>query len=129
MKQIPYLVLSSILLCSPAMHGQQTLTLSTDDVKFLSGCGVRQDDINVIPKLTSEGQGRISVILDAKRCGSPSLKDFMETRDYVRKFTPPPSECPEGPVHYQLDFVTSAEREYINKLCTEIYDRDHRNPR
>ena len=130
MKHIQYLVLSSILLCCPAMQSQQTLTLSTDDVKFLSGCGVRQDDFKVIPKLESEGQERMSVILAAKKfeCRAPDLRDFKETRDYVRKFTPPPSECPEGPAHYQLDFVTLAEREYINKLCTEIYERDHRNP-
>ena len=116
MKHIPYLVLSSILLWSPAMQSQPTLTLSTDDVKFLSGCGVREDDIKVIPKLDSEGQERMSDILAAKKagCGSPDLRDFRETRDYLRKFTTPPSECPKGPAHYQMHFLTPAEREYTD---------------
>jgi hypothetical protein len=83
-------------------------------VKFLSDCGVRQDDIKVIPKLDSEGQERVSDILSAKRCSSPSLKDFIETRDYLRKFTTPPSDCPKPPVHYQMHFLTSDEREYTN---------------
>jgi hypothetical protein len=43
-------------------------------------------------------------------------KRFIETRDYLRKFTPHPSECPEPPVNYWKDFLTSAEEEYISKI-------------
>jgi hypothetical protein len=114
MKYVSYVLFCAILLCCPVLHSQSALTLSADDVKFLRGCGVRQDDINVIPKLPSDGQIEMTVILDAKRCSVPSLKDFIGTRDYLRKFTPPPSVSPEAPVHYDLDFVTLAEREYIN---------------
>ena len=116
MKYVSYVLFCAILLCCPVLRGQSALTLSADDVKFLRGCGVRQDDINVIPKLSSEGQDQMSVILSAKRrkCSSPSLRDFIETRDYLRKFTAPPSKCPEAPAHYQLHFLTSAEQEYTN---------------
>ncbi len=116
MKQVSYVLFFAILLCCPVLRGQSAITLSDDDVKFLSDCGVRQEDVKVIPKLDSEGQERMSDILAAKKfeCRSPDLRDFKETRDYLRKFTTPPSECPEAPVHYQMHFLTSAEREYTN---------------
>jgi len=120
-KYVSYIAFCAILLCCPALRSQSAITLSADDVKFLSDCGVRQEDIKVIPKLDSEGQRRMSYILSAKSggCGSPSLEDFIETRDYLRKFITPPSKCPEAPVHYQLHFLTSAEQEYTNnyKSC------------
>ena len=115
MKDVSCVFICMILLCCPAIRGQSALTLSDDDVKFLSGCGVRQDDIKVIPKLDSEGQERMSVIFAATTHTCGSLKGFIETRDYLRKFTPPPSKCPEPPVNYWMYFLTSAEREYTNK--------------
>ena len=81
MKYVSYVTFCAILLCCPALRGQPALTLSADDVKFLSGCGVRQDDIKVIPKLPSEGQNEIADILYAKICDHPALKSFIDTRD------------------------------------------------
>ena len=129
MKYFLYATFCAILLCCSALRGQSALTLSAADVKFLSGCGVRQDDIKVIPKLDSEGQERMVDLLSATshKCSSPELKDFMETRDYLRKFTPPPSTNPEPPVNYQSHFLTSAEQEYINNQSKAILDKALRN--
>lgn len=115
MKHVSYVSFCAILLCSLALRAQSALTLSADDVKFLRDCGVRQDDIKVIPRLPSEGQIQISAILSAKECSSPSLKDFIETRNYLRKFTPPPSECPLPPAHYWLYFLTKTEAKYLKR--------------
>ena len=80
MKYFLYATFCAILLCCSALRGQSALTLSAADVKFLSGCGVRQDDIKVIPKLDSEGQERMVDLLSATshKCSSPELKDLME---------------------------------------------------
>ena len=109
MKYLSYVTFCAILLCCSILRGQSAITLSAADVKFLSGCGVRQDDI-MIAKLDSEGQERMLDLLSATS-HSPvftELKDFMETRDYLRKFTPTPSTNPEPPVNYQSHFLTSA---------------------
>jgi hypothetical protein len=112
-----------ILLCCPAMRGQAALTLSADDVKFLSGCGVRQDDIKVISNLTSAGQTKILAVLrkDSRQCSD--LLSFTNTRDYLRKYTPPPSISPIPPKWYDTDFLTKAEDDYVNKINNDLLDK------
>ena len=130
MKYVSYITFCVILLCSPALRGQSALTLSAEDVKFLSSCGVLQDDINVIPKLPSDGLDIISLKLSSKSRKCSSFKHFMDTRDYLRKFTPPPSVCPSPPDGYDpAYYLTPTEAEYISKVLKEILDRNLRNPR
>ncbi|MGB9405904.1 MAG: hypothetical protein WCA89_00100 [Terracidiphilus sp.] len=115
MKFLPYAAFCAILLC-PALHSQSALTLSTADVKFLSGCGVRQDDINVIPNLPSAGQGKILAILRKDGSGCNDFKDFKDSRDFLRKYTPRPSDLPSSPAGFDRDFFTSAESDYVNDV-------------
>jgi hypothetical protein len=129
MKYVSYIAFCIILLCCPAVRSQSALTLSADDVKFLSGCGVLQEDIKVIPNLPSAGQRKIMMILrfDGREC--TDLKPFKDSRDFLRKFTPPPSESPFPPVGWTRDFVTPAEGDYISKVNKDIMDRILGNPR
>jgi len=116
MKYLPYMVFCAILSCCPALRSQSALTLSADDAKFLSSCGVTQDDIKVIPNLPSAGQAKILAILskDGRECSD--LAPFNHSRDYLRKFTPPPTEMPTTPAGYDKDFFTSAELAHVNDV-------------
>jgi hypothetical protein len=104
------------------MRSQTAITLSADDVKFLSGCGVLQEDIKVIPKLPSDGQDTISMILASsrKKCSSQYIQDFIATRDYWRKFTPIPSVIPMPPPGYKQYFLTDAEQEFIARIIRSV---------
>jgi hypothetical protein len=123
MKHILYLVFCAILLCCPVLRSQSALTLSADDVKFLSTCGVLQSDINVIPNLPNAGQAKILAILrkDGRECSD--IKAFIDSRDFLRKYTPPPNEAPKPPKGYDTDFLTKAESDYVYKVNQDILDR------
>jgi hypothetical protein len=130
MKFASYIAFCAILLCCPALRSQSAITpitLSADDAKFLSGCGVLQEDIKVIPKLPSAGQRKILMILhfDGRECND--LKPFKDSRDFLRKFTPPPSKAPWPPAGYDDNFLTKAESDNVNKIEKEILDRILRN--
>jgi hypothetical protein len=116
MKYVPYIAFCAILLSCPALHSQSALTLSGDDVKFLDSCGVLQDDIHVIPNLSSAGQGKILAILRKDGRGCNDLKDFKDSRDLLRKYTPPPSDLPESPAGFDRDFLTSTELAHVNDV-------------
>ena len=94
MKYVSYIVFCAILLCCPTLRSQSALTLSAVDVKFLSDCGVLQVDIKAIPKLPSDGQDMISLILSSKARKCNNLKHFIDTRDFLRKFTHPRASVP-----------------------------------
>ena len=123
MKYASYVFFYAILLCCPVLRGQSAITLSADDVKFLTGCGVRQGDIDVIPKLPSAGQAKISALLrkDGRACSD--MKAFVDSRDFMRKFTPPPSVSPIPPKGYDTDFMTKAEFDYVYKVIKDILNR------
>jgi hypothetical protein len=89
-------------------------------VKFLSGCDVRQVDIKVIPSLPDAGQHKILIILRSgyKKCGD--LDSFKSSRDYLRRYTPPPSVSPVPPKGYDLDFLTKAEFDYVGKINEDL---------
>jgi hypothetical protein len=116
MKYVSYVLFCAILLCCPALRSQSAITLSADDVKFLSSCGVRQDDINVIPNLPSDGQDKILAILRKDGRGCNDFKDFKDSRDFLRKYTPRPSDLPISPAGFDRDFLTSAELAYVNDV-------------
>jgi len=123
MKYVSYVAFCAILLCCPVVRSQSILTLSADDVKFLSGCGVLQDDIKVIPKLPSKGQRRILLVLRFNGRECDDLMEFKVTRDFLRKYTPPPEHVPMPPDGYDAYFLTSAELTYINKMNQDFMDK------
>lgn len=120
MKFVSYVFYCATLLCCPALRSQSAITLSADDVKFLSGCGVLQDDIKVIPMLPSDGQDIISVAVSSLRRKCSMLQEFKATRDYRRKFTPILSVIPMPPPGYRQYFLTDAEQEYIGKIIRSV---------
>jgi hypothetical protein len=127
MKYVSYIAFCAVLLCCPATRSISALTLSAADVKFLTGCGVLQEDIKVIPNLPRAGQLTLSGILrsDDRECND--LKPFKDSRDFLRKFTPPPSKAPWPPAGYDNNFLTKAESDYVNKIEKDILDRIFRN--
>ncbi|HEY1208059.1 MAG TPA: hypothetical protein VGE85_01705 [Terracidiphilus sp.] len=123
MKYVSYVAFCAILLCCPTLRSQSTITLSADDVKFLSGCGVLQGDIKVIPKLPSDGQRKIMLILrkDGRVCSD--IKSYKDTRDHLRKYTPPPSVVPMPPKGYDMDYFTKAEFDYVSKINNDLLEK------
>lgn len=109
MKYVSYIVFCAILLCCPALRCQSAITLSADDVRFLSGCGVLQNDIKVIATLPRAGQLTLSGILHSNGRECSDLKAFIITRKYLKEFNLPPSECPLAADGYETKFVTPAE--------------------
>jgi hypothetical protein len=53
-----------------------------------------------------------------RKCGD--LDSFKNSRDYLRKYTPPPSKAPIPPKGYDIDFVTQAEFDYVSKINEDI---------
>jgi hypothetical protein len=123
MRYLSSMIICTILVCSPVLRSQSVLTLSDDDVSFLNSCGVRQDDIKVIPNLPSAGQAKILAILrkDGRECSD--IKAFIDSRDYLRKYTPPPSVAPVPSKGYDTDFLTQAEWDYVKKVDSWILEK------
>lgn len=92
-------------------------------MNFLSGCGVQQGDIKVIPNLPRDGQLWIWGILRADDRACSDLNAFKASRDFLREFTPPPSEVPVPPAEYDPNFITRDELDYINKVNKAILDK------
>jgi len=120
MKYVSYVAFCAILLCCSVVRSQSAHTLSADDVKFLSSCGALQDDVTVIPKLPSDGQVQIRLILASPHRKCSMLERFIYSRNYLRKFTPQPNTVPSPSPEWDANFVTSAELEYIDKVVKEI---------
>jgi hypothetical protein len=120
MKYVPHIAFCAILLCCPALRSQSAPTLGADDVKYLDSCGVRQDDIDVIPNLASAGQGKILAILRKIGRGCDDFKGFKDSRDFLRQYTPPPSDLPASPAGFDRDFLTSAELAYVDHVESGI---------
>jgi hypothetical protein len=118
------IVFATMLLCFPAMKAHAALALNANDVKFLNGCGAKEEDIKVIPTLSRHGQVKVIGILhldDKIVCSD--IKDFKDTRDFLRVFTPPPSTSPVPPNGYDADFLTQDELNYINKINRGITEK------
>jgi len=122
MKYIPSMVVAALLLCTPALKAQAAL--SADDVKFLKGCGVSQADINVIPNLTRIGQNKVrSILIDVEARTCDDVAPYIASRDFIKKFTPPPNQSPMPPRGYDNDFLTLAESQYVNSVNRSILDK------
>jgi hypothetical protein len=121
-KYFQYIVICVVLLSCSSLYGQSVLAVSANQIKFLNSCSVLQGDIDVIHKLPIAGQRKILAILrnHGRECGD--LKDFKNTRDYIRLYTPPPEVSPRPPMGWDMDFLTEAESNYMSKI-----DGDHLN--
>ena len=121
MKFIPSIVFTAILQCYPSMKAQAAL--SADDVKFLKGCGVSQLDIDAIPDLPRAGQNALRGFLSSDGRTCDDIASFTATRDYLKKYTPPPHESPLPPTKYNRDFLTPAEAKYVTNVNKSILDQ------
>ena len=98
--------------------------LSAEDIAFLQGCNVEQADIDVIPGLPEDGRTNLELVLEYPRrhCDMQAVKAFKETREYLRKFTPPPEVIPMPPGEYNRIYLTPAEAEYVIEISKRILD-------
>jgi hypothetical protein len=118
------IVFATMLLCFPALKAYAALALNANDVKFLNGCGIKEEDIKVIPTLSRHGQVKLIGILHLDdKISCSDIQDFTDTRGFLREFTPPPSKSPVPPNGYDVDFLTRDELNYINKINKEIIDK------
>lgn len=106
-------------LCGAAMA--QTKPIGGADAAWMKSCGVRQDDIDVVPKLNDVAEFKLNKALRKRECDG--LRPFMASRDFVRLFTPPPSKAPMPPKGFDNDYLTQAESDRINEIEKAILDR------
>ena len=117
------MAVSVMLLCSRAVTAQGKLT--ADDVSFLRSCGVAQADIDVIPSLPADGQDGLQLVFESarKNCNMPPVKAFKATRDFLKRFTPPPTESPSPPAEYDPIYLTPAEVSHVTTVNRRILDK------
>jgi len=126
MKHFSSLVFCAVLLSCPAIYSLPVL--AADDAMFLESCGVQQGDIKVIPNLPRAGQLSLWGILRADDRMCSDLKAFKDTRDFLKKFTPPPAEIPMPPDKYDNNFLTKEETDSINKIEKQIMEGTGKTP-
>jgi len=112
-------IIGALLLCGSATA--QVEPASADDAAWMKSCGVRQDDIDVIPKLNDVAEFKLNKVLRKRECAG--LQPFMATRDFLRLFTPPPTRAPMPPRGFDNDFLTQAESDHINQIDQAILDK------
>ena len=78
-------ILTIMLFCCPLAKALDNLT--ADDIKFLKSCNIEQSDIDVIPKLPSDGKEKIEMVLESskKNCNMPIVREFKATREFLKK--------------------------------------------
>jgi hypothetical protein len=124
MKYIPSIVFAAMLLCYPALRAHAELT--PEDVKLLQACKVSQEDIDVITQLPTAGQDNLDAVFTSRKadkCQMPAIKNFIATRDYLRKFRPPPQSSPMPPVGYDRNYLTPNEQAYVTNTNKSIMDK------
>jgi len=118
------LLFTAILLCCPALKAH-AITLTAEDVKFLRSCDVEQADIDVIPKLPSDGQEKLGLVLKSsqKNCDMETIKSFKATREFIKKYTPPPTEAPKPVAGWRDYFLTKAEYNYMRDINNRLFEQ------
>jgi hypothetical protein len=94
---------------------------SAQDTAFLTGCLVERSDVDVIPRLGKEARDKIFLWIDSGDC--EKLKPFKATREFLKKYTPPPDTTQMPPKGYDRIFLTAEESEYINDINKRILDK------
>ena len=111
MKRFVLPTIAAILLGSPLSRARAFP--NAEDAAFLKDeCRISQTGIQVMPKLSDKGQAKLQGLLAKRDCAE--LKAFQSTREYLKKYTPPPSVSPKPPKEYDIDFLTQTELDYIN---------------
>lgn len=122
MKSIPSMLFVAFLLCYPALNAQAK-GLTADDRTFLQDqCGFDQTDVNVIPNLAAAGQAKLMPLLHSTERDCDAFAAFRATRDYLRKFQPPPNASPLPPRGYDRDFLTTSEAAYVKTTNQSLMD-------
>jgi len=112
-------VIAGLMLCEAA--AAQVQPVGEADAAWMRSCGVRQDDIDVVPQLSDVAEFKLNKALRVRQCDA--LKPFTATRDYVRLYTPPPAHAVRPPKGFDNDFMTRAESDRINDINQAILDR------
>ena len=55
------------------------------------------------------------------------MREFKATREFLKKFNPPPESSPMPPANYSSDFLTKEETDYINDISKKIMDKVFEN--
>ena len=105
------------------LRNKGTVTRITPQaVEFLTKqCVIEQPDINVIPKLKAETSEYLYSLIARRDC--KGLEPFKATREYLRKFTPPPDKSPFPPKGFKNDFLTEEESKYVDDVNNRILDK------
>ena len=116
-------LLAATVLCSRVVDAQTEL--SAEDVAFLQGCGVARADIDVIPGLPEDGRNNLELVVESPRrhCDMQPVKAFIATREFLKKFTPPPEVSPMPPAEYNRIYLTPAEAGYVIEINKRILDK------
>ncbi len=119
-----FIVAAITLFClSEESHG---LTLTAEDIAFLKGCNIEQADIDAIHDLPEDGQTNIEMVLDypRKHSNMDVIVSFKATREFLKKFIPPPPEgspAPAIPDKYNPIYLTPSEHKYISELYQKLW--------
>lgn len=99
--------------------------LTPQDIQFLKKCNIDHADIDAIPNLNPDGQTNLQLVLESSRrnCDMQPIKAFKATREYLRKFTPPPQLSPMPPKLYNRIYLTEKESRYISDVNRRILDK------
>jgi hypothetical protein len=128
MKKIAVTVIVLTLVFTAASLSFAATDLTTQDVEFLTKqCHIDQADVNVIPKLPEDGRELLSLLIAKRDC--KRLEPFKATREYLKKYTPPPKESIMPPKGFKNDFLTQAESDYIDDINKRILDKILRDMR
>lgn len=111
-----------VLLKGQMIKSGSATGLTTQDIDFLTKqCLIDQADVNVIPKLKEETRNYLYFVIAHRDC--KLLEPFKVTREFLKKFTPPPDKSPFPPKGFKNDFLTSEESKYINDVNKRILDK------
>ncbi len=113
----------SVTSAADALPTKSALTsINAQDVEFLTKqCDIDHADINVIQKLKEETRGYLYALIAKRDC--KILEPFKATREYLKKFTPPPDKSPFPPKGFKNDFLTEEESQCIDNVNKRILDK------
>jgi hypothetical protein len=98
------------------------IKLSPQDIEFLTKeCQIDPADVNVIPKLLSWTDADLYIQGRSRKCHL--LEPFKNTREYLRKLTPPPEKppFPLPPKGYNRKYLTDEECDYLVATMSRLW--------
>lgn len=97
------------------------IKISKNDVEFLTKqCHFDSADIDIIPKLNRRAKLLVKACLSSRDSDCTLLEGFKQTREHVRKFTPPPEDWILPPADYNRIYITKEELSYMDKINNRI---------